>query len=404
MKNKSIKKFIALALSAAMALTGSLAGITGADLAGSGTADAGTVTAEAKSVTEVSGPTTSTVDGVEVVTWDLVEFGNYPQSDSTGATTEPIQWRVLSVDGNDAFLLADKILDCKPYNNEDTSVTWETCTLRKWLNGLEGNVYTDSFINKAFTETEQSAIISTTATNDNNPYSNTEGGADTTDKIYLLSISEGLNSNYGFNTDYSVYDKARQATVTAYASEQGCWVSSSTSYAGNGNWWLRSPGDGTGDAAYVDDDGYLGLGGDFANDGSYGVRPALHVNLTSSSLSYVGTVTSTGTYTDSSDSSSSASDETTTDYTVSFNLNGASGSISSQTVTAGSTATKPSDPARDVYTFTGWYTDSACTSAYDFSTAVTSNTIIYAGWKENAAYSRLHPQQPQPTTALPPAH
>ena len=54
-----------------------------------------------------------------------------------------------------------------------------------------------------------------------------------------------------------------------------------------------------------------------------------------------------------------------------------------QTITIGSTATKPSDPTRDGYTFTGWYTDSACTSAYDFSTAVKGDITLYAGWKEN---------------------
>ena len=37
--------------------------------------------------------------------------------------------------GNDAFLLADQNLDAKPYNEEDTDVTWATCTLRTWLNG-----------------------------------------------------------------------------------------------------------------------------------------------------------------------------------------------------------------------------------------------------------------------------
>lgn len=59
------------------------------------------------------------------VTWDCVYFGNYWQNDtnSDGVADqnddkEPIKWRVLSINGNDAFLLSDKALDEKPYNEK----------------------------------------------------------------------------------------------------------------------------------------------------------------------------------------------------------------------------------------------------------------------------------------------
>ena len=68
-------------------------------------------------------------------------------------------------------------------------------------------------------------------------------------------------------------------------------------------------------------------------------------------------------------------------YNVSFNSNGGS-SIASQTVTEGNKATKPSDPTKSGCTFGGWYTDSACATAYDFNTAVTSNITLYAKWNE----------------------
>ena len=68
---------------------------------------------------------------------DSVYYGNYAQSDSTGTTKDPIKWRVLSNNSNDAqaqnkqlFLLADQNLDVQPYNSSYTSVTWETCSLR----------------------------------------------------------------------------------------------------------------------------------------------------------------------------------------------------------------------------------------------------------------------------------
>ncbi len=51
-------------------------------------------------------------------------------------------------------------------------------------------------------------------------------------------------------------------------------------------------------------------------------------------------------------------------------------------VKTGDKLKQPADPTRVGYTFTGWYTDEACTKAYDFNTAVTSDFKLYAGWKE----------------------
>lgn len=68
-------------------------------------------------------------------------------------------------------------------------------------------------------------------------------------------------------------------------------------------------------------------------------------------------------------------------YTVSFNMNGASGSIPSQSVQKCGTATKPSpDPVWSGYTFGGWYKESSCINLYDFTTSVTSNLTLYAKW------------------------
>ncbi|MCI7745668.1 MAG: InlB B-repeat-containing protein, partial [Collinsella sp.] len=55
-----------------------------------------------------------------------------------------------------------------------------------------------------------------------------------------------------------------------------------------------------------------------------------------------------------------------------------------QTPASGSTVTKPADPTREGYTFGGWYTDEACTKAYDFSAAVTADMTLYAKWTKNA--------------------
>ncbi len=66
-------------------------------------------------------------------------------------------------------------------------------------------------------------------------------------------------------------------------------------------------------------------------------------------------------------------------YTVSFDAAGGT-AVASQTVTAGTTATEPTAPTRDGYTFGGWFTDSACTTAYDFTTPVTADITLYAKW------------------------
>ena len=224
-----------------------------------------------------------------VTTWDCIYFGNYYQSNSS--TKEPIKWRILSVNGNDAFLLADQNLDAKPYNEEYTDVTWATCTLRTWLN--------DTFLNTAFTSAEQAAIKNTTVVNDDNPYYDTEGGVNTTDKVYLLSIAEACsNTDYGFNGAFRTKSETKEAKNTAYAKECGAWTFTSTEYTGyegNGRWWLRSPGGSSGRASRVSNDGYGYDAGTFVTHGYYAVRPALHLNLSSSTLwSYAGKVTSKG--------------------------------------------------------------------------------------------------------------
>jgi uncharacterized repeat protein (TIGR02543 family) len=72
-----------------------------------------------------------------------------------------------------------------------------------------------------------------------------------------------------------------------------------------------------------------------------------------------------------------------TKYTVSFNANGHGTAPSSQSVEEGSTATKPTDLSATGYTFKGWYKESSCTNAFDFSTAITSNITLYAKWEIN---------------------
>lgn len=205
---------------------------------------------------------------------NYVTFGEYPQT-ASGEDMTPIEWLVLARDGNKALLISRYGLDAQPYNTDHTSVTWETCTLRTWLNV--------TFYNKAFSSDEQAAILTTSVDNGKNQgYSkwSTSGGNNTEDKVFLLSYAEA-NKYFGVTYDSISNTKSRVAP-TAYAIAQGAWTSSSSKTADStdvGWWWLRSPGSYQRSAAYVLDCGLFR--GDDVIRVSGSVRPALWVNLES---------------------------------------------------------------------------------------------------------------------------
>lgn len=219
---------------------------------------------------------------------------------------EPIKWRVLNVNGNDAFILADKGLDDQSYNKTQTSVTWKTSTIRSWLNGYDAsfNAYgtdycRDSFMYTAFSIEQQSAISITTVASDDNINYGTEGGDNTSDKIMLLSESEVYTDKakvYGYVSEYNTHDEARRIKSSTYAKAMGVWINTSLEYGGKCTWWLRSPGDNSNGASDVLDNGYVYGNGHKVNNSFNAVCPALHLNLSKTNLySYAGTVSSDGT-------------------------------------------------------------------------------------------------------------
>lgn len=203
---------------------------------------------------------------------NYVTFGEYPQT-TAGEDMTPIEWLVLARDGNKALLISRYWLDAQPYNTDHTSVTWETCTLRTWLNV--------TFYNKAFSSDEQAAILTTSVDNGKNQgYSkwSTSGGNNTEDKVFLLSYAEA-NKYFGVTYDNISNTKSRVAP-TAYAIAHGTWTSSSNKTADGtdaGWWWLRSPGNYQDFAAVVDTDG--SLRNITVNYVSGSVCPALWVNI-----------------------------------------------------------------------------------------------------------------------------
>lgn len=184
-------------------------------------------------------------------------FGTYPYV--KGGQTAPIEWNVLDVQGNKVLVISKYALDCQQYNTSYMHVTWETCTLRTWLNG--------TFLNSAFSSSEHAAIVQTTVTADENPKYDTDPGSATTDKVFLLSIDE-VNK-------YFSSDSARQCRPTAYA------VANGTYKGDNGNcwWWLRSPGFDQDRAPYVLNGGSVYYIGNYVNCDYGAVRPAMWINL-----------------------------------------------------------------------------------------------------------------------------
>ena len=153
---------------------------------------------------------------------NVVTYGRYEQDNNSANGKEPIRWRVLKREGDKALLVSEQNLDCQRYNTSYASVTWETCSLRAWLNG--------TFLNAAFTAEEQKGILTATLQNEDNPEYRTDGGNPTQDKMFLLSIAEAETL---FRSDAD-----RIAKNTAYAKAQGAYTNDS----GAGWWWLRSPG------------------------------------------------------------------------------------------------------------------------------------------------------------------
>lgn len=183
---------------------------------------------------------------------------------------ETIFWRVLTVENGKALLLADKILDCQPYNIENKDVTWEICTLRAWLN--------NGFLNTAFDADEKAKISTTKVVNEDKIEGATSGGNDTDDKLFLISYSEVINPAYGFSSDSNEFDTARWAQGTEFSISQGLWVSDNGAYSGNSLWWLRSPGNLQNEACSIGDVGIVRY--NYSVEGTYlGIRPALWVEL-----------------------------------------------------------------------------------------------------------------------------
>lgn len=195
---------------------------------------------------------------------DLYTFGAYEQDNNTSNGKERIEWIVLDKVGMSLLLVSNKALDCQQYDTLNKDVTWESCSLRKWMNG--------TFLNNAFSAEEQAQIQSTTVSADKNPFFDSiNPGNATTDKVFLLSITEAEK--------YFSFAKDRKCMPTAYAIAHGVYNVIEENNACTCRWWLRSPGSTQNYAAYVFIDGSSGCYGSYVAYDTVGVRPALWLDL-----------------------------------------------------------------------------------------------------------------------------
>ena len=196
-----------------------------------------------------------------------IYFGNYWQSvkseDAADSNKEPVKWRVLA-NGGSLFVVSDKNLDCIEYNSSAETVTWENCTLRKWLNS--------KFLDKAFTAQEQGAVLESLVVNEDGA-KGSEAGPDTYDKVYLLSIYEVIDPELGFPTDWKDKGGTRVALNTEYTKSKRAMTGPDMS----GAWWLRTPGDAKNAANVFNADNVFVRGGN-VNNFIFAVRPAMNID------------------------------------------------------------------------------------------------------------------------------
>lgn len=231
------------------------------------------------------------LDSGNVNVGDVVTFGTYPQTES-GDDDTPIEWIVLDKQNHDYLLISRLVLDARPYHSELVSVTWDNCSLRKWLN--------NEFYNSAFNTSEKSQVITTTVKAENAPcynYQWQDFGEDTRDKVFLLNVNEAIKY---FNDDTD-----RECGLSGYALSRGDdyfrWHTEYFARPSGGNaysmWFLRSSGWWDESASYVFPDGYLLLEeedwlewaiGEVYYDVNQcgGIRPCLWVRVGESTSSY----------------------------------------------------------------------------------------------------------------------
>lgn len=200
---------------------------------------------------------------------DTVTFGIYEQNNNYSDGNESIEWVVIDKQENKIMVVSKYIIAMQPFNTmNEGHISWEKCTLRKWLN--------NDFLNEAFSDAEKKLISDTTVSNTEYlafgfSYSATDHS--TTDKIFLLSENErdmlsSVDALKGIGTD----------SVIALFGDVANRDSSDLKF----QWWLRTTWEDAVDcrASVVYGASYDEHVHDTYNvEESAGVRPAMWISL-----------------------------------------------------------------------------------------------------------------------------
>lgn len=199
---------------------------------------------------------------------DVIRFGNY-------------DWIVVDLETDKAFLLSKEILFQQIFHLSYCDITWEHCSLRKYLN----TTFYDSF-----DEVDKARIVKTLVVNEDNQWYGTNGGNDTRDFIYLPSIKE-ITSNFFGDSSKLLFSKGKNQRYWFERKDVNNAKRISIFKCCKWWYWLRSPGRMAKSAAYVHGDGNIGMQGNNVSRNNYntihsvtrsnvgGIRPVLWINL-----------------------------------------------------------------------------------------------------------------------------
>lgn len=214
----------------------------------------------------------------EVEVGDVVTMGKYCHNknpETSFSNRFPIKWLVLEKEGNRALLISLFNVNVYPFMTDDEYfeivdrgelVCWKSSTVRTWLN--------EGLYQWIFTEKEKSCVCESVIHTPDNPIYGTDGGEDTTDYLFLLSIEEAEK--------YFPTDEARKTQIVPdvdieqYDLMPGTHILNTTDYY---DWWLRSPGEAEGYFAGIGRFGDIMVEGQWRSDEEVSIRPAMWVDL-----------------------------------------------------------------------------------------------------------------------------
>ena len=199
---------------------------------------------------------------------ETFKLGKYEQDNNKSNGSEDIEWVIIAKSEDNALAISNYVIECLPYNEKLTSITWENSSIRKWLN--------ESFVNSSFDNEEIAIIQKNRISADANPTYNTPSGNDTTDAVFLLSVKEAYEY-LSYDSGLIKYCPTGNAfgKPTEYAQNKGVFKGSGTSTV----WWLRTPGDSKDTATYVFTFGDVTEDGVAVNQNNVGVRPAIWIEI-----------------------------------------------------------------------------------------------------------------------------